>query len=163
MDTLYLKIYRGRATEEEISESCGSAFSEPENVTEETIEVTAEVPGMIALAFETARIVADLGLCAEGSTSWFSDPDGSQIIDYGTGMREETSAHLYADETCTIDLSHAPIFGYVCAALGPFPGMRPYGHVHAQIRARDYTPARTRHAAPDYGYRAPIDPDTAIV
>jgi hypothetical protein len=26
---------------------------------------------------------------------WYSSPDGSYVIDYGTGMREEPSAHLY--------------------------------------------------------------------
>lgn len=29
--------------------------------------------------------------------SWAADPDGSRIVDYGTGEREEVSAHL-ADE-----------------------------------------------------------------
>lgn len=47
----------------------------------------------------TAREAADM-LTREGLTfaatgnDWAADPDGSRIVNYGTGLREETSGHL---------------------------------------------------------------------
>lgn len=47
-------------------------------------------------AGEAADIIRDLGLSFSASgASWASNPDGSTIVNYARGEREEVSAHLF--------------------------------------------------------------------
>lgn len=46
-------------------------------------------------AVEAARLIEREGLSfAATGNEWAADPDGSRIVDYSTGRRVETSAHL---------------------------------------------------------------------
>jgi hypothetical protein len=56
---------------------------------------------------EAARVISNAGLTFEATgTVWAADPDGSRIVDYATGRREEVTAHLHgftdADTTAII-------------------------------------------------------------
>jgi hypothetical protein len=44
---------------------------------------------------EAARVISNAGLTfAATNNEWAAYPDGSQIVDYATGRREEVTAHL---------------------------------------------------------------------
>ena len=46
---------------------------------------------------EAVDLIKSHGLTFESTgNDWAGDPDGSQIVDYGTARREETSAHFGA-------------------------------------------------------------------
>lgn len=76
-----------RATEDEMIEACGMPdYSDPDV---ERIDVEAD--GTSALVLEAARVIFDRGL-TEDNGHWFSDPDGTHIVDYSVLMREETTA-----------------------------------------------------------------------
>ncbi len=83
----YVRVYDVRYLESDV---CDGDF--PRDDVRES--VTACVDDADESAVElAARTIRELGLTEEGE--WFSDPDGSQVMDYGTGERSEGTAHLY--------------------------------------------------------------------
>lgn len=86
-------FHRVRFTEEEITlrDEDGQAF--------DTVDIPHDDEHTHTSVHDelTAREAVDLirreGLTFEGS-DWAYHPDGSQIIDYAEGLREETTAHL---------------------------------------------------------------------
>lgn len=79
---------------------------------------TAEVweAGELAAA-EVVQLIRREGLTFEASGgAWAADPDGSSIINYGTGEREEVTAHLAGWPPRVVVAIHAAVDG------APVPG-----------------------------------------
>lgn len=81
-----VRLYRTRFLEEDVWEGDyprDDVRTEDYDCTDEPVE-------------EAVRAITREGLSfAATGTDWAAHPDGTQIIDYGTGQREEVTAHLY--------------------------------------------------------------------